>query len=238
MLTFYSNYRSKNIAGQLYFAPTFHQLIRTLEGETETFPDPIVQNERQVMQFRRWLSSYQFSDIPLLPLVVISSKHSQIQTKSGYESISNYVIHKAYLPQMIQRYEQFYQRSLYSDRQVLQLKELLLQSHTPAVHDWGLTPMPGVHCPTCDSLPLSRNRGKWLCPSCGSVSRNAHYHSLRDYFYLVNTSLTNEDAQHFLQFYNSYLIRIWLKSLKKGLTPIVPPLVNISYDFHCDKMYN
>ncbi|GAE31333.1 hypothetical protein JCM9152_2792 [Halalkalibacter hemicellulosilyticusJCM 9152] len=88
----------KNIAGQLYFDPDFHQLIRTFEGEIETFPDPIVQNERQVSQLQRWLSSCRLPTIPILSLVVISSPHSQIQTKKGHESLSDYVIHKSFLP--------------------------------------------------------------------------------------------------------------------------------------------
>ncbi|MCK0470074.1 NERD domain-containing protein [Halalkalibacter sp. APA_J-10(15)] len=210
----------KNIAGQLYFDPDFHQLIRTFEGEVETFPDPILQNERQATQLQRWLSSNRFPATPILPLVVISSPHSQIQTKKGHESLSHYVIHKSFLPQMIQRYERIYQQTSYTNKNLRQLTTLLLQRHEAAAYsllsDWGIAPAAlqrGTHCPSCDHLPLIRTRGKWLCASCGEFSQSAHFHTLRDYVCLIDGRLTNEEAQHFLQITSKHLVRSWLKRI-------------------------
>lgn len=51
----------KNIAGTLLFDSKFNQLIRISEGNSEGFPDPILQVKRQEEQFRKWLSLNGFS---------------------------------------------------------------------------------------------------------------------------------------------------------------------------------
>jgi hypothetical protein len=42
----------KNIAGEIYFDPIFHQLIRTLDGKETVFEDPIVQISHQELQLK------------------------------------------------------------------------------------------------------------------------------------------------------------------------------------------
>jgi hypothetical protein len=42
----------KNIAGEIYFDPILHQLIRTLDGKETVFEDPIVQISRQELQLK------------------------------------------------------------------------------------------------------------------------------------------------------------------------------------------
>ncbi|WP_148296495.1 Sjogren's syndrome/scleroderma autoantigen 1 family protein [Halalkalibacter hemicellulosilyticus] len=121
---------------------------------------------------------------------------------------------------MVQRYERIYQQPSYTDGHLRQFTSLLLQKHDPAVRsllsDWDIAPATlrhGTHCPSCDHLPLLRSRGKWLCASCGEFSQSAHFHTLRDYVYLVGNRLTNKEAQRFLQITSKHLARSWLKGL-------------------------
>ncbi|MFX3623267.1 MAG: nuclease-related domain-containing protein [Ectobacillus sp.] len=44
---------AKNIAGTIFFDTAFHQLIRTIDGKEEAFPDPIMQITRQKQQLQQ-----------------------------------------------------------------------------------------------------------------------------------------------------------------------------------------
>jgi hypothetical protein len=57
----------KNFYGTLFFDHTFHQLIRTANGNEEAYPDPILQVKTQQNKLEKWLEINKFSNFENLP---------------------------------------------------------------------------------------------------------------------------------------------------------------------------
>lgn len=88
----------KNISGSLYFDQEFHQLIRTIDGKEEGFPDPILQVMKQEKQLKSWLEDNHYPSVPIVSLVVISNSSTIIRCSSREKEIKEKVIHSAVLP--------------------------------------------------------------------------------------------------------------------------------------------
>jgi hypothetical protein len=85
------------------------------------------------------------------------------------------------------------------------ITSFLLKQHTPSdpnfFETYQITKdeiLTGVYCANCLSLPMLRERGKWVCSSCTFTSKDAHIHALHDYRYLFQPTITNKQMRHFL----------------------------------------
>lgn len=75
----------KNMSGTLCFDQTFKQLIRTINGREESFPDPIIQVRRQQKNLQKWLSDHKFPELPIHSFIVISNPATILKTiKKSY----------------------------------------------------------------------------------------------------------------------------------------------------------
>lgn len=211
----------KNITGTLYFDSDFNQLIRIQDEKKESFPDPILQVERQNYQLRKWLRLIKHSNLPVQSLVVIGSPRTILETTPQNEKIYKKVIHSAKLPFAILSIEQDYKKNYLSEKQLFQLSQQMVTNHTPLNIDiLAQYKIPkgdilkGVICSYCQSLPMKRSKGKWICSKCSFISKDAHLSALEDYSLLIDSTITNQKMREFLNIQSTSVANKLLFSLK------------------------
>ncbi len=57
----------------------------------------------------------------------------------------------------------------------------------------------GVICPACGFRGMNWHRQKWLCPKCRVTGNDCHIAAINDWFYLMDTKMTNKDFRIFTQ---------------------------------------
>lgn len=210
----------KNIMGKLYFDSDFNQLIRTLDEKEEPFPDPILQVERQSLQFKKWLGRHIKKYIPIETLVVISTSRAILQTNPQNENIYQKVLLSTKLPLKIDSFNRNHQKELISTKQLEKISENILEGDTPLEIDVlehlkisKNELLRGVQCAKCSLISMYRIRGKWKCSECHFISKDAHIQSLIDYSLLFETSITNKKMREFLNLESSNISKKILASL-------------------------
>jgi hypothetical protein len=93
----------------LIFDQRFNQLIRTSKGTEEVFPDPILQAERQALQFITWLRDNKLPSLPLETLVVITNPYSFIKSTANEIDEEENVIRSTKLPKTIESMKMLHQ---------------------------------------------------------------------------------------------------------------------------------
>ncbi|MBO1513619.1 nuclease-related domain-containing protein [Metabacillus bambusae] len=195
----------KNFVGTLHFDSNFSQLIRLQDGKKESFPDPILQVERQSDQLRRWLKHVKCAKLPVESLVVISNPRTILETTHHNEKIYKKVIHSAKLPFSISSIEKDYDKNYLSEKQLLRLSQQMVKDHSPLKSDilarYNIQKediKKGVFCRNCESPGMERRKGKWICQTCRFVSKDAHLTALKDYSLLIDSTITNQILRDFL----------------------------------------
>lgn len=195
----------KSHSGTLTFDHRLQQLIQQNGEKEKAYQDPIIQVKRHQLQLKEWLERYNFPDIPILPLVVISNPSTIIKTIGNFKEYQ-WIIRSINLIFEIQKFEQIYKNDILSKKEMIKLSKLLIKKHTPEEYDalkrFNIAEseiLTGVHCPKCSSIPMKRYHGKWVCAACSYSSKTAHLDTLRDYALLISTTSTKQSLQHFLQ---------------------------------------
>lgn len=195
----------KNISGTLYFDQSFNQLLRTLNGKEEAFPDPILQIKRQKIKFEGWLKKQIFSTIPILFYVVISNPSTLIKAKS--ESIKNIVIHAGAIPDRFESVRSRFKDEKLTKKEMNRMSRLLIKHHSHAENNvlaqykiQKSELIKGVQCPGCRKFAMERVIGAWFCTYCRIRSNHAHVSALNDYRLLINDEITNREIRDFLLF--------------------------------------
>ncbi|MGY4689020.1 nuclease-related domain-containing protein [Salibacterium sp. K-3] len=194
----------KNIAGTLYFDPSFQQMIRTLDDKEEAFPDPLLQLRRQQSQLQNWLTRHKLPQAPVPGLVVISNASALLKTDPAYRDMYHSVIRPPSLPYSFESLQKKYAAVTLTKQQMQKITRKLKKLHqhhipdTPSEVDSRLL-RTGVHCPDCHHLPLPRQRGGWYCGICHTLHPQAHTVSLIDYALLHKDTITNQEFRTFLQ---------------------------------------
>lgn len=211
----------KNMSGTLLFDQNIHQLIRVKDGEEEGFADPLSQIYRHKKELEYWLGKNRLPFLPITSLVVISNPYTIIKSTGSTKSI----IPREYLLQKISQIEYSYQKEILSEKELRKISRHFIKQNTPnldpILNRFDIKPIDlskGVHCPSCNYLPLQKTYGSWFCPSCKTYSKTAHLQSLEDYFFLFGQSMTNAEAKEFLRIEKAYTVTRILQNL------------NLSYD--------
>ncbi|MFJ5621490.1 NERD domain-containing protein [Peribacillus loiseleuriae] len=194
--TFFLILEVKNFSGIIHFDPHFNQIIRTNPSqEEETFPDPLLQAERQVFNLHHFFQSKKVSRVPLETLIIFPNSYTQLKTTTSNNHISK--------------------------KEIQRISNVLLKAHTPLNQDISVKYsiqksdlIKGIQCPLCTSFSLVRSHGIWMCPSCGSTSRNARQTSIRDYALLIKPSITNRELREFILLESRTIATKLLKEFK------------------------
>jgi hypothetical protein len=210
----------KNIAGEIYFDPIFHQLIRTIDGKETVLDDPIIQISRQELQLIKWLRKNHFPKIPLLSLVVFTHPKALLRTSPENLDLNQKVIHLNFLQTKFIQLEKEYSTESMSLKDIKRMIKLLKKQHTPLdqpiLEQYGIhydELLKGVFCPSCHHLPMERAYGAWYCPQCKNKVKDAHITALKDYFLLCGAEITNKNARGFLKISSPYFASRLLHSM-------------------------
>lgn len=216
---------TKNLAGEIYFDPTFGQLIRTRNEKKESFPDPLVQVERQRSHFNDWLIQSLGFNIPLDYLVVVSNSSTLISTDPGKAHLYKKVIHANKFPLQFKECSSKFKTELLDSKMIRRIKNKLLKDHVPLDYDalgsFGLTEkdiVKGVQCPTCQFIGMARKHGAWICNECSHVCHDANIQALIDYFLLISRSISNQKCREFLKVESPDVVNRLLKGLNVSST--------------------
>lgn len=196
----------KNIAGTLIFDQEFKQLHRIFNGIEDTFPDPISQLYRQTFLLKEWLNRQRFPSIPIESLVIISNPNTSIKAIPPQTNLAKHVTHSSDLLARFHTYQKLYKEEVISKKEIKKLSRLLIKQHNPGSPDlfsqFSIDKndlIKGIACLKCESLPMVRMKGTWLCLQCGNSCKKAHIEALKDYALLIKPTITTCECSEFLQ---------------------------------------
>lgn len=194
----------KNFYGTLFLEDSFNQLIRTANDKEEGFQNPLVQARWHQQQLSTFLCSHGYSQIPIDYLVAFSSPSTIIKTNSRNPSILKKIVHGYNLLERLKETERVYKDEVIDRKGMRKLCKLLLKSHVPGTQDillkYGVAKsevITGVQCPNCLSFGMVRLRRKWFCEKCGCFDKNAHVEAVKDFFLLMNSTMSNKQFREF-----------------------------------------
>ncbi|TWI59801.1 nuclease-related domain-containing protein [Halalkalibacter nanhaiisediminis] len=210
----------KNISGTIFFDQQFHQLIRTHNGYEESFPDPLLQIQRQQSQLEKWLVKQKVANIPVCSLIVISNPKTVIRTSSENRYLSKKVIRRDFLPLKVEQLESLYNNEALSINEMKKVIRHLKKHDTsynpPILKQYQIMQeqlQKGVYCTKCNHLPMIRTQGTWFCSACHIKDKTAHIPALKDYLLLVKPTITNGETRKFLLMNNAAATTRLLRSL-------------------------
>ncbi|MFE8699485.1 NERD domain-containing protein [Cytobacillus sp. FJAT-54145] len=195
----------KNIYGTLYFDQNFNQLIRTANNKEEGFPDPIIQAKRHQLQLENWLKYRAKTNLPIESFVVISNPASILKTDNNNKNIGKKVIHAHVLLDKVEELIRRYANQTLDSKSKQRITKLLLKDHKletfSVLEKYQICKeevITGVICPKCNNHKMTRSHGTWYCENCQTKDKLAHIQAIYDYFLLLSSSITNQQARDFL----------------------------------------
>jgi hypothetical protein len=190
----------KNMTGKLVFDTDNDQFFQINNDKEIGYMDPISQAQRHQAYLKKL-----FPTLTVDYLIVCTNPHSILSFTGKNTKIKEKVCKSHSFLKKVELLEKKHQ-------QIIPLKELrkisrtLIKMNTPPTNyileKYGIKKtelLPGIHCPECFYLPLIRKKGKWFCPSCEIIFRDAHLFSLQDFFLLYDSKISNELFRNFAQ---------------------------------------
>lgn len=214
----------KNYKGELQFDLDHRKLIRTTEGKSEIFQDPFVQVELQKFQLQRWIQRSGFPSIPIYSFIVIANSNASLTFQGEDRNKRKRVLLVKQLPTHLTAFmEGFKGEDVWSDDYLNEFSAQIKSEYTPYDSDvmkqYGISKdelIWGAPCPSCRLLGMIRRRDHWLCGRCGSKSKDAHLHLLRDHQLLIGDTITNAEFRKIAGVKTEYIAR---KLLNECCTP-------------------
>ncbi|PLS17984.1 nuclease [Bacillus sp. M6-12] len=210
----------KNISGSVYFDSLFNQFIRKTKGSEKAFPNPLLQIRRQQEHLGNWLEKLGQTKIPIETLVVISNPYTVIKSDIRHHSAINKVINCENLTDKIKLIQTKFTKDILTIKELRRISRQAVKQDTPfspdileKFHISATELLTGVHCPSCQSLPMVKKASNWICPECKHISKEAHLEALSDYCLLRGSTITNNEIKHFLKLSSASTATKMLSSL-------------------------
>ncbi|CAM3477509.1 nuclease-related domain-containing protein [Cytobacillus oceanisediminis] len=210
----------KNISGTIFFDPTFNQLIQTKQDNEKGFLDPLIQARRQQKELTKWLIDLKVN-IPIEYLVVISNPSTVIKTSSYHKNALDRVLHASHILKRIDKLKVKYPEEKLTAKEIRKVSKTIVKKHNPANYSvlkyYDLQEkdiITGIQCHSCSKFTVERVRGTWKCAACNTVDKEAHIKTLQDYFYLIDSSITNHQFRSFTYLSSSNIAKKLLTGMK------------------------
>lgn len=214
---------AKNIAGTLFIDQ--NQMIRTLNGKEDSFPNPIQQVENQQYHFINYLNKHLEISLPNTSFVAMTNSSSIIKPNPQYRAVAQKVIRPNAIRQRVDSFSNSYPKDLISKKELQKLSRVLLKHHTVGDPDimgyFSINKneiLTGSYCDTCNQCSIIRVQRQWKCSRCGIINKKAHIHALIDYCLLMGSTITNKQCRNFLQLSSSSIASKLLRSLNLPFT--------------------
>ncbi|MEH7096164.1 nuclease-related domain-containing protein [Neobacillus vireti] len=195
---------SKNYSGTLTLEK--HQLKQEINNTQMIYDNPIAQVNRHKILLQYFFQKYQIPPIPIERVVVFTNSSARVKIADGYYEAEKYICKASNLLMKMKELEKYYSKEQVDQKVIGKIRRLLLSKHTPFRSDFlqtlGINKgdiLPGFLCSFCLIVPMEYYRNKWICPSCQQISKESCKEAIKDYFLLVNTSITNSELREFLQ---------------------------------------
>ncbi|MFD1173209.1 nuclease-related domain-containing protein [Oceanobacillus picturae] len=209
----------KNFTGSITFDTALQQFTRDDSTQERGYRHPIQQAELQKQRLQAWLQDMNLPPIPIYYFIAISDPSTIIKVEGNKEEIAKVVAHAAHIPNKIKQHE-----ARGSNQQPIQHQKLahyLMQAARKReynlMRNYEIRPediLPGVRCPGCGYLGMRRLYGKWQCPKCKMISKEAHKRAIYDYLLLIQPTISNRECRRLLNISSK---NIATKLLKKEL---------------------
>ncbi|MBU9710744.1 nuclease-related domain-containing protein [Evansella tamaricis] len=220
----------KYLAGEVTYDPDMNQLIQTYNGSKKIYGDPIHQVERQAYQIKQWLNSQKLlqnaANIPIESVVVFANDQAQFTILPSQLQERKYILQKFFrsskLPDTINNFITLHSTPYFSNKDLKKMTKLLLKHNINEEIDVlqlfqinQAELVQGVFCPECNTIPMVRKHGAWLCINsyCRHRSKQAHYIALEDYKLLLGDRITNKKMLNFLSLTKSSSCKYLLKTM-------------------------
>lgn len=203
----------KNIAGSVTYDPSNQQLIQHYHDKEIVYRDPFLQVQRQKQQLYKYIEKASITNPPpISTLVILSNPQTLIKENASSQNLK--LIRPDRLTNKISEYEKMYKYECVTQKDIKKLSRQLLKGHTTEEYnvmqkfeltDADLTP--GIHCPKCSYLPMSRKRYSWLCLRCKYENNDVYLPSLQDYYYLFGHTINNSQLRSFFHLRSRHSVR-------------------------------
>ena len=202
----------KNMSGHLFFQPESKEFYRArLDGQVDFFRSPFDQAIRH-QQLLEQLFEMWNTPLPVTYAVVSTNTNSRIGTTFEDLPIFHVSYLRIFLSKLLKRHPPM-------NIDVIKLKEKL-QSYSVVFPPRKLVNnsdlLTGVLCSVCHAK-MTFSHGVAICTVCNHRTRNGILETLRDYYYLVDTTISNREFRWFSEIYSKArasktLLRLPLKT--------------------------
>lgn len=186
----------KSISGLLNFDSATRQFSRTnKDGSIDGMRNP----DDQVRRHEKWASHFlaaQKIKLPVIGAIVFTYPSSVIQSKAG----KRIMIQSSGLPYLMDQLLANHQQEILTKKKTEFIARELLSLHSNkplALPTLPASFLKGVLCPECDGQCLSYIRKRWRCDICLFASVDAHVTALKQYRYLIGSTITNKEFRDF-----------------------------------------
>lgn len=200
----------KNLIGELTFLSDPLQLICEKDGQRIAYRSPEAQLNQYIFGLREFFNRHQIQ-MPIFGVILLPFTNAIIiKPPSKYPLVigKGIINHIWNLPR----------KSVVNPQKVV---EVLMES---MIDEWNYFPLTkhfrvhpadlknGVECPNCGHIPMKRLQRTWACEACGHHDMNAHVQALKDYYMLIDKTISPKEAIEFLQLRNRYEAKRILKA--------------------------
>ncbi|WP_027965246.1 nuclease-related domain-containing protein [Halalkalibacillus halophilus] len=194
----------KNYTDQITFDHEFGTLIQTKSDGTEKpYQDPLAQIQNQEYNLQNWLERRIPNVPPIEKLIVFVNKNVNLK-RSAALRLDPRIITGYLFPSHLRKLH-----SKYSERPSIidpeYVSNLLKKENQPlnirALDRLSISEselFKGVKCFICLKNLMNYSKGVWRCTNCSGKGRENHIEALKDYFLLVDNTITNAQARNWL----------------------------------------
>lgn len=196
----------KSLDGTVTFHTGLKQLTQSTGEKLVGMKYPITQAESTLFHLLRWLQNQNLSGLPIYYFITIAERSTIIHVNGDENSIVKAVSYADEIPDRLMNMSSKLAESKVENNPLKnKIVQTVLQNceelKIETLEKVGLNIndiLPGVHCPACNKLGMSRSRYGWYCPFCKNFSRSAHIKALRDFALIFGYEITNRQCREFL----------------------------------------
>ncbi|MFC0013560.1 MULTISPECIES: nuclease-related domain-containing protein [Allobacillus] len=235
---------SKYYSSDLTFDQVAHQVVQRIDEEYKVYDDPVLQVEEQVYQLSNWFNANGFPELPIESFVVMTNPRTRLRIDATNNHHAEKVVSLQRLPSLFRELDAKYEKNIISPRSINEITHKLIQQHKPYLPNIleknrvsKNELLRGVYCLQCGRLGMKMMQYRWRCP-CGYRDRTAHENSLKDYFLLISSEVSNREFREFTGLTSRYTARDILRrnsSELVGKTNVIKH--RLSYDYKTDFEY-
>lgn len=189
----------KNIAGELTFESSPHQLVRNLKGQITKMDCPITQLVNTKSYFEKWLRQRGFQ-VAVIGKVILANQQAFVKSAPKDAPI----LFMKELPSILRKLESY--SDIMGEEERLHLIEKIKQDQVvydpfPLSEYFRLDPnllKKNQLCPNCNLSLVYVNHKTRHCTNCRVDVRTNYESALQDWFMVFKGTITNRECQEFL----------------------------------------